>query len=88
MRAELVLADLDDDASELKKSNAIAGGINAKHKDRVTAGELKVERGKIEVARDLKNADGDEFSDRNGDADKNIEYWAMINALDAQLLPV
>lgn len=48
MREELVLADLDDDKSNLTRSKDIAANINTKHKKLVSEPEHKLEYDKIE----------------------------------------
>ena len=85
MREQLVLADLDDDKSDLKRSKAIAAGINAKHKDIVTIPDLKLEYDKLESKHEL-NEENENFSARSND--ENIEYQAMINALDKLALDI
>lgn len=53
MREELVLADLDDDMSDLKKSKNLAAGINSDHSDLVSRKELKKEYTAIQNERDM-----------------------------------
>lgn len=79
MREQLVLADLDDDKSDLKKSKNIAAGINSKHKNLVSVPDLKLEYDKLESKQEL---------DEENHDDENIEYQAMINALDKLSLDV
>lgn len=50
MRKELVLADLDDDGTDLKHSKDIAGHINENHKSIVGNQALGEERTKLEDA--------------------------------------
>lgn len=85
MREQLVLADLDDDKSDLKRSKAIAAGINSKHKDIVTIPDLKLEYDKLESKHEL-NEDNENLSARSND--ENIEYQSMINALDKLALDI
>ena len=68
MREQLVLADLDDDKSDLKRSKSIAAGINAKHKNLVSAPDLKLEYDKLESKYELN--EGENVQDEN----ENIEY--------------
>ena len=82
MREQLVLADLDDDKSDLKRSKAIAAGINSKHKDIVTIPDLKLEYDKLESKHEL-NEDNENLTN-----DENIEYQSMINALDKLALDI
>ena len=44
MRQELVLADLDDEGSDIQKSTSICNDINARHKFRLTEAEVETER--------------------------------------------
>ena len=85
MREQLVLADLDDDKSDLKRSKVIAAGINTKHKDIVTIPDLKLEYDKLESKHEL-NEENENVSARSND--ENIEYQAMINALDKLALDI
>ena len=79
MREKLVLADLDDDKSDLKQSKKIAAGINGEYDNLVSKKDLKREYNAIQTERDMKVIDNQIQPD--GDLD-NIEYHAMIAALD------
>lgn len=83
MREQLVLADLDDDKSDLKKSKNIAAGINSKHRDLVSVPDHKLEYDKLESKLEL-----NEDNNSGNHDDENIEYQSMINALDKLSLDV
>mmetsp|Transcript_36171 Transcript_36171/g.55548 ORF Transcript_36171/g.55548 Transcript_36171/m.55548 type:complete len:188 (-) Transcript_36171:23-586(-) len=74
MREQLVFADLDDDGADKSKSRKSAKDINKLHNSLLSKKEIKVERKKIE---EKKNEEDEE--------PKNIEYWSMINAIDAEV---
>ena len=74
MREELVSAEKEDDGFDLAESRKKSKDINKKHKEIVGKKALKKEKKKLE---DHKVEEGEE--------EKNIEYWAMINALDAEM---
>lgn len=57
MRQELVLADLDDNRSDLKKSKEIAAAINGDHDNLVSRKELKIEYTAIQNERDMTTID-------------------------------
>ena len=57
MRQELVLADLDDNKSDLKKSKKMAADINGEHSNLVTRKEMKKEYTAIQNERDMATID-------------------------------
>ena len=79
MREQLILADVDDEGTDLSKSAAAAWSINERFKKPITKKKLKKMKDNMANDKDLSSIDGPPTDV------SNVEYLSMIKILDGLL---